>query len=1367
MAGPEMAWPIGPGSGGSRGSRGGSPLSAPMRHEVRSSGLTARLSNYIRQSQTERERRTSNPRYQGLGVLPQVHLRTSSLPRLSVRNTTRLLSSPSSTCVRVASAALTSPAFSPFRNSGLVGGSGGPAADGVDAMDATMDGQAPGSSSDRDVIHARSGLMSTLRAMSQSAGRKRARMTGSGPPIPPCSGSQTLANARISRFDMERERSDQRSDQRGQERLGAEEDDHGEEDEDDEDDDEDEEDEEEDEEDEEEDEEEEDHEEDDRAEDHDVEDESVSKRARRDSSSSVGSSLSMEMPPLFSNGVIGQTTSHLVNRETDLSLNSLLSRSQALYHVNSSAPGTMTTSTLATAISTVNTTASSKVTFPSVNVGSSAAAVLASQSSSSPAMAAKVYRSKVNEINSSLSSSSRAGKRPRQKWSSSESENGDPSFFEDAEFLREAKRRHIFIAPDKIKAMTKTKKNNSNEAKFKDNAESERRGMVFALPNVTHIVSSNLLATPGNSGPKPTISSVEAYEADQRRGVARAKNLLSAFEDEDHLDTPATVVAFVPTPNVEVSSNATVDSQKQSPTQDTPDDHHLGKELQKPQVIEPSTSSESLPQKSTSLLSNAPSEPSLPSGNALKKQVPPSPPKDSPSLPFISSNCTLSGSTEKVSDSKSNDANTTSSITTSPPNHSTKAILSSSMCPSTSSGSPSVTHTSTALTSGSQLLSGSSTSVQNSNGKVSDPKTNLPKVNETGLTVSKPGTQVSSSSVDGFTFGNPLLKKPETGATLFGNSDLKASLSGSNTTSRTQPLTGMTSFSFGLASKSPIAKVATRTEEPTTLPSLFQLGSPSTSISDSSKSSFVPNVSSKSNTTQPPSFAFVGASGFGAQSTQSLPPTGSASETSAASARAPVSAPFQFGTQPGQPSFSAALTPTTSKTPSAFAFGGSKIDPGIAHTTSTASSSLFTFGVATSTDVSTKKLGTFSSSEIPEQGGKASPFGDGSKFAFGAGAPKADQPSSVFGKPNSDGGQGSSLFGFGKTKSSEAKTTSANKEFSFGISTDLPKPPNDFSKPLTNTAFRFGSSNNIPSTTEKPSASSSNTPLFQFGSAPKQPSAGARDSGSSGTSGVFQFGSTNNGPMTKASSMPTNAMSFGSNDQNIKPSNSAFAFGMNSSKQPLTNTFSSGPSGNDQSRSSAFNFGTSGSSTGDGVMKFGTSSANLSVPSNSLTSLTSTMANKPLGPPPSFGSPKTVNFSFGLNAPQNQSAATNLTNGPVGGGLFQFGQSANSSTSSGIGGGFNFGGAPSGHSSGGPAVVNPTFGAPSASFPAAQNPPSFGASSFSGIGSSAAPGVLPPGPTFGSPIPSGTNNQMFSIGAGQSSNMAGGRQIARARRRRK
>merc|ERR1719340_346375 len=63
-------------------------------------------------------------------------------------------------------------------------------------------------------------------------------------------------------------------------------------------------------------------------------DESVgegSKRARRDSSSSLGSSLSMEMPPLFSNGVVGQTTSHLVSRETDLSLGSLLSRNQSLF----------------------------------------------------------------------------------------------------------------------------------------------------------------------------------------------------------------------------------------------------------------------------------------------------------------------------------------------------------------------------------------------------------------------------------------------------------------------------------------------------------------------------------------------------------------------------------------------------------------------------------------------------------------------------------------------------------------------------------------------------------------------------------------------------------------------------------------------------------------------------------------------------------------------------------------------------------------------------------------------------------------------------------------------------------------------------
>jgi hypothetical protein len=59
----------------------------------------------------------------------------------------------------------------------------------------------------------------------------------------------------------------------------------------------------------------------------------------------------MEMPPLFSNGVVGQTTSHLVSRETDLSLNSLLSRSQSIFgHTNAAA------SVAATLASTTQTT---------------------------------------------------------------------------------------------------------------------------------------------------------------------------------------------------------------------------------------------------------------------------------------------------------------------------------------------------------------------------------------------------------------------------------------------------------------------------------------------------------------------------------------------------------------------------------------------------------------------------------------------------------------------------------------------------------------------------------------------------------------------------------------------------------------------------------------------------------------------------------------------------------------------------------------------------------------------------------------------------------------------------------------------------
>ena len=62
----------------------------------------------------------------------------------------------------------------------------------------------------------------------------------------------------------------------------------------------------------------------------------------------------MEMPPLFSNGVVGQTTSHLVSRETDLSLNSLLSRSQSIFGHSNAAASAAAAATLASTTSTTN-----------------------------------------------------------------------------------------------------------------------------------------------------------------------------------------------------------------------------------------------------------------------------------------------------------------------------------------------------------------------------------------------------------------------------------------------------------------------------------------------------------------------------------------------------------------------------------------------------------------------------------------------------------------------------------------------------------------------------------------------------------------------------------------------------------------------------------------------------------------------------------------------------------------------------------------------------------------------------------------------------------------------------------------------------
>ena len=125
----------------------------------------------------------------------------------------------------------------------------------------------------------------------------------------------------------------------------------------------------------------------------------------------------MEMPPLFSNGVVGQTTSHLVSRETDLSLNSLLSRSQSIFgHATSSTTIASTSSTGAGAGGTL---------VPQQGGGTKMF------SSQQPILSVPHHKRNtnqktvINEAQSSLSSSLHMLKRPRPDSSSDSSDSFD------------------------------------------------------------------------------------------------------------------------------------------------------------------------------------------------------------------------------------------------------------------------------------------------------------------------------------------------------------------------------------------------------------------------------------------------------------------------------------------------------------------------------------------------------------------------------------------------------------------------------------------------------------------------------------------------------------------------------------------------------------------------------------------------------------------------------------------------------------------------------------------------------------------------------------------------------------------------------
>ncbi len=216
----------------SRPSRRRTSLNSSLSAEVRSPGLTSRLSSYIRASSLSPAARRAaewevlgkaeagdeganrpvvRPGYEGIGLRPRVVLHRPALPRLTERNTQRLgRRGPSRCTVKVAPARTFSPSFRPR-----------PENEENSRPQKESPSPTSASSSTPAVVDPRR-LVEVLKEMSA---RKRDR-------------AQLL-----------------------QEQQEAEE---------------------------------------------EEEEDGGSKRARRDSSSSVGSSFSMEMPPLFSNGVVGQ-----------------------------------------------------------------------------------------------------------------------------------------------------------------------------------------------------------------------------------------------------------------------------------------------------------------------------------------------------------------------------------------------------------------------------------------------------------------------------------------------------------------------------------------------------------------------------------------------------------------------------------------------------------------------------------------------------------------------------------------------------------------------------------------------------------------------------------------------------------------------------------------------------------------------------------------------------------------------------------------------------------------------------------------------------------------------------------------------------
>ena len=893
-----------------------------------------------------------------------------------------------------------------------------------------------------------------------------------------------------------------------------------------------------------------------------------SKRARRDSSSSLGSSLSMEMPPLFSNGVVGQTTSHLVSRETDLSLNSLLSRSQSIF-------GHATSSTTIASTASVGAHQGSKM-------------FSASQPSLPPQKRNSNQKTVVNEAQSSLSSSLHMLKRPRAD-SSSDSDSFDENTDEYGDESTNKKIHNVsgIVAPVVYHQKKKRQKlidkststaaasNNVKRVAFVDDSKNSKKddhinkgGEVevvagtsrkIILPSISDMVNTSITAktkSPEKS-PVPLITNPKHLEHDRSMDEKRVENLLTAFETEEETkqkkhelkDTPklgetlnsATLEQLKPTTTASVTSSSQMVSSTftlslpitttATVTGGTPKGNFsfgaaatsevlaTEKEPKAPIASPTSTAVTTKPEQEST--ASAVSKPisfeaeafgfkktaiTSPSAAIGKPEVLSTPPKPSVNFSF-GTNVAVTTTTPTVSV-----ATVTPSISFSNAPDVTKSTGSSGF----SFG---------AVTTSSVSVPSTSFSFSSTTGGTTNTATSLPSINSSstftfGAPATSSVTPSTTSTVEGgikpsfsFSFGGDNSKaKTDSVPSLFGTFGNPPA-----TTSTTNSAASSSAFS-SIVSATTTASGTSGTfsfGKSSTLPSAFG----STTVATASTTSATPSFGgfAKPTVSEAPSFSFGGASEKKADSGFSF--------GEAAKKDAPNSSVFSFGTSGSTSVTTSFTTPKTSSTTSNFSFGSK---------TETPKQGSFSFGGSKSTTNNTSSSGM---------------------FQFGTSSGNASSTSSA---------PPSNTFQFGKTDAAPQPT----KSFSFGGSTSNTQS-NDMFKfsgaSNSNTSnFNFGTSK--PSSNPTPTSFGAEPPakalsIPQFGSANE-----TKSQGSGGGPGVFTFGSG----ASNTSSPATGVFQFGASASatSAPVPNAVPSFGQASSLP----SFGAAPANNPQTQG-GFNFG--------------------------------------------------------------------------------------------------------------------------------------------------------------------------------------------------